>query len=344
MKNPIKMAIRAGKEKRFKKLLDLGERQLAAIPAEDDGTRVLAKENIGNVKGTIDDFYFDFPIEATSEAKKLKLVYRLKVPYYSRIPEDEIEEFYNSRDPEETVEMLYRPLDRSFYHVPSSVMERILEIVMLCEDPEKSTEQTTEGYSENLGQYIIDDKTYDEDQLVFMPLVKYFENGKPDTSRTATMINFETFPDKYTGFDVSGLTKIRFEIEKPLFPNEKVWVAMKNRSRLYDTVGYMISCHKKRLMVPVVGIYNPNTGEKEYLPVIFNAKQCVPTHHGCCWDFLVDIGNLNFTTSVRYFSGEILDWEKIVGNEIECRRKTKPNFDPFNDEIDDEPDGPIVLL
>ena len=93
MRNPIKMAIEAGKVKYFKKLVNLEGRRLAAIPVEKDGTRILATEILGGDGETFDDFWMKLPIEATPEAKKLKLVYRVKVPFYVQIPEEELNDF-----------------------------------------------------------------------------------------------------------------------------------------------------------------------------------------------------------------------------------------------------------
>ena len=240
--------------------------------------------------------------------------------------------------------MVYYAPNKSFYHVPLSVSHRVLEIQKLCKDLGKGYEQLPDGYNEEFDVYIIDGEAYAENTVAFRPLVKQFKNGDMESQRPTTMVNFETFPKIYTPFDVTNLKNIRFEIEKPLFDNEKMWDAMVRSAKTQDTTGVVTICSNKKLWIPVIKFYDADTGKSEQLVVIFNAKRCMPTHHGCCWDLSADVGSLSFVTSICYSHGEILDWEKVFRIELEQKRKRNPGYDPFDEYFDDDRGGPLLLL
>ncbi|MDO4967523.1 MAG: hypothetical protein Q4E70_02030 [Candidatus Saccharibacteria bacterium] len=58
-------------------------------------------------------------------------------------------------------------------------------------------------------------------------------------------------------------------------------------------------------------------------------------HHNCIGWIIVDVGNMQINTGVRYLKGRHFDWKKRIEQELESYRLDNPDFDPFADPYDD---------
>ena len=115
---------------------------------------------------------------------------------------------------------------------------------------------------------------------------------------------------------------------------ELAWTLAMEEAKKQDCIGYATVCLMGNFYVIADYFHNPVANEDDILIVPLNAEPCLPYHHACELGIVADIGNMNFSTFLKYKKGAALDWTKRFSQELSFRRKFQPNYNPYDDPYD----------
>jgi|GEM_PF-5214274 len=177
--------------------------------------------------------------------------------------------------------------------------------------------------------------------------------GSPPTF----VLNFDVLGGPHTAIDISRAKNVKIEngrrvlskteegyakfygqnldfLQTPT-PAEEVWHLATEKAKQEDAAGFAVVCLGGKFYVPVETSINFYTHEVEEYISLFNVVPCFMNHHNCIGWIIVDVGNMQINTGVRYLKGRHFDWKKRIEQELKSYRLDNPDFDPFADPYDD---------
>ena len=152
------------------------------------------------------------------------------------------------------------------------------------------------------------------------------KNVKVENSRRV-LSKRELGEAKFYGYNLEFLTT--------LTPAEEVWYLATEKAKSEDSAGFAVVCLGGKFCVPVETSINFYTHEVEEYISLFNVTSCYTNHHNCIGLIIIDVGNMQVNTGVRYLKGRHFDWKKRINQELKAYRLGNPDYDPYADPYDD---------
>ena len=241
------------------------------------------------------------------------------------------------------------------------VMEKIVEMV-------QSAQAREDGYYDDLMEYWYAGRMYHEKDAIWVNLRDLLKdpNQDPDQEqeeRPQTLgatdffvFNADLVGVEHTPINISGVKDVKVEnfrrvlsareqleledyeqnrdLYETLTPNEEVWYLATEQAKKENDAGVVVVCLNGKFYMPVETKINPHTSEVEGYISLFNAVPCFTTHHACIGDVVLDVGNMQVHTGVRYLKGRHIDWNKRIEQELKAYRMDSEDYDPFGDPYD----------
>ncbi len=340
---------------------------ISELPVEEDGTRIWVTSELNAPEGTIGRIKLVIPVITDEEMIENNVVFHVSVPYFKVIPFAEVEKDESILKDNPCIGCA----DRNFYLITDETLKSYEEIMELAgqstkteklpEDEsfidavEKSIDKFAsrpDGYYDDVMEYWFHGQIYHEKDVIWLEVPStrnlmgnmkgFLANQDIDGFFTPIDIsdvrdvvikdgrkvlsNREIFEIKYKNQNVEFF-------EQPT-PAEETWWLAKNYAKTKDSIGYAVVCLRGKFYIPVECFTNFRALELDYLAVVFNCINCMPTHHACAAMILGDIGNMQLQTFVRYKLGGIFDWEHRSEQELRMIRKYNANYDPYDDPYD----------
>ena len=171
------------------------------------------------------------------------------------------------------------------------------------------------------------------------------------------VLNFDVLGGPHTPIDISNVKNVKvqnfrrvlskreigeamfygknIEFLETLTPAEEVWYLATEKAKVEDSAGFAVVCLNGQFCIPVETSINFYTHEVEEYISLFNVVDCFTNHHNCLGLIIVDVGNMQVSTGVRYLKGHHFDWKKRIDQELKAYQVDRPDFDPYDDPYDD---------
>ena len=334
---------------------------------EEDGIKYLPDITLAEPEGTIGKFVFDISVDNDEEMKKDNVHVRLITPYIDAISFEDAEKDPKKLEGRPTI----GTSEGVYYIFAKETMNSIVEImekygheaeVQTTNDPEAFFNSVREklrqfaarpdGYYEDTMEYWYNGEIYHEKDVIWLevPATRnimghmkgFLANQEPDgflqpiDIGAVGDIKIENGRKILTDED---MTKIEYRHQRKEFfeqptPGEWTWWLAKEFAKTKDSIGYAIVCLNGNFYTPVECFINPVEFELDYLNVVFNVANCMPTHHACAAMIIGDLGNMQMETFVKYKKGGIFNWKHRIDQELKMIHRYNKDYDPYDDPYD----------
>lgn len=342
------------------KIFGLNEEEKPVELVEEDGIKYLPDITLAEPEGTIGKYVFDISVDSDEEMKKDNVHVRLITPYIDAISFEDAEKDPKKLEGRPTIGMS----EGVYYIFAKETMNSIVEImekygheaeVQTTNDPEaffnsvreklKQFAARPDGYYEDTMEYWYNGEIYHEKDVIWLevPATRnimghmkgFLANQDPDgflqpiNIGAVGNIKIENGRKILTDEDVM---KIEYQHQRKEFfeqptPGEWTWWLAKEFAKTKDSIGYAIVCLNGNF-------YTPVELELDYLNVVFNVANCMPTHHACAAMIIGDLGNMQMETFVKYKKGGIFIWKHRIDQELKMIHRYNKDYDPYDDPYD----------